>query len=67
MVIWKRNEPIKLIIYDNRTNKKVYESESDKKYFLTEKNYECWNYDLYKLKNDEYLLKNLIIKIEKNN
>ena len=67
MVIWKRNEPIKLIIYDNRTNKKVYESESDKKYFLTEKNYECWNYDLYKIKNDEYLLKNLIIKIEKNN
>ena len=67
VAMWKKNEPIKFIIYDNKSNKKVYESETDKKYFLTENNFDCWNCALYKLKNNEYLLKNLIIKIEKNN
>ena len=67
VAFWKKNEPIKFIIYDNKSNKKVYESETDKKYFLTENNFVCWNCALYKLKNNEYLLKNLIIKIEKNN
>ena len=67
VAFWKKNEPIKFIIYDNKTLKKVYESETEEKYFLTEKNVDCWNCSLYKLKNNEYLLKNLIIKIEKNN
>ena len=67
VAFWKKNEPIKFIIYDNKTLKKVYESETEEKYFLTEKNVDCWNFSLCKLKNNEYLLKNLIIKIEKNN
>ena len=66
VIIWKKDEPITFQIYENKTIKKVYESKSDKKYFLTEKNADYWNCSLYKLNNNEYLLKNLIIKIEKN-
>ena len=61
---WKKDEVIKIQIYEIKTLKKVYEWESEKKYFS---NSNCWEYLLYKLNNNEYLLKNLIIKIENNN
>ena len=64
LVIYEVDKPIIFKIYDNKTLKKVYESESEKKYFKDKNN--VWFYSLYKLKNNEYLLKNLIIKIEKN-
>ena len=37
VAFWKKNEPIKFIIYDNKTLKKVYESETEEKYFFLKK------------------------------
>ena len=64
VVIWKREKPIKFKIYENKTFKKVFESESDKQYFLSKNNADYWGCSLYKLKKNEYLLKDLIIKID---
>ena len=66
VAIWKKDKPIKFQIYEIKTLKKVYEWESDKKYFSNDNNGDIWGYSLSKLNNNDYLLKNLIIKIEMN-
>ena len=67
VVIWKKDQPIKIRIYGIKTFNKEYEWESEKKYFSSDNNGNYWDLLLNKLDNNEYLLKNLIIKIENNN
>ena len=66
VAIWKEDKPIKFQIYEIKTLKKVYEWETDKIYFSNDNNGGVWDYSLFKINNNDYLLKNLIIKIEIN-
>ena len=65
VALWKRDEYITFQIYEIKTLKKIYKLKSDKKYF-SNNNSNCYEYSFHKLNNNEYLLKNLIIKIEYN-
>ena len=66
VAIWKEDKPIKFQIYEIKTLKKVYEWKTDKIYFSNDNNGYIWDYSLFKINNNDYLLKNLIIKIEIN-
>jgi len=66
VAIWKEDKPIKFQIYEIKTLKKVYEWETVKIYFSNDNNGYIWDYSLFKINNNDYLLKNLIIKIEIN-
>ena len=70
VAIWKEDKPIKFQIYEIKTLKNVYEWETDKIYdkiyFSNDNNGGVWDYSLFKINNNDYLLKNLIIKIEIN-
>ena len=67
MIIWEENKSIKFKIYENRTLKNVYESESFQKTNMTKNSDKYYlKNSLYKLNHNEYLFRNFFINIEYN-